>query len=235
MLLEAVRWPYATLLLGSARHCGLRLFKGPSVVRRVSALLVWGKAHIGEDAGQVRWLNVPGHEPVHNRQMACVACRILFEDPLAGFGAEREHAAVARDLFGRCTDRRAAHRDLADVANNEKRFEMGAANLPLAHIFGDGLPIRAKSVLPTGVLRFQPFTLRIVHACSRIPPDGPPFQPDPQVEGVMEPVQLLQERVPVPRTLQAEITELIAELLDDPFKHELPKGHAAMNKGGVVI
>src|SRR5215471_17138001 len=90
----------------------------------------------------------PGHEPVHNRQMACVACRILFEDPLAGFGAEGEHPAVARDPLGRCTDRRAADWDLADVANNEKRFGIGEANLRLARILGDGLPIGgAKSVL----------------------------------------------------------------------------------------
>ena len=34
---------------------------------------------------------------------------------------------------------------------------------------------------------------------------------------MVEPVQLLHEEVPIPRTLQAEITELITELLYDPL------------------
>ena len=101
---------------------------------------------------------------------------------------------------------------------------MSVADVPLAQIFGDGVPIRAKSVVPAGVLGFQPLTLLYTHSGIGVPPEGRSLEPEPQVQCMMEPVQLLQEKLPIPRTLQPEVSELIVELLDNPFEHELFEG-----------
>ena len=65
------------------RGCRLQLFKSPSIVHRIIALLGRGKAHIGPYARHVGWLNMAGQKAVNDRQVTCVACRILREDPLA--------------------------------------------------------------------------------------------------------------------------------------------------------
>src|SRR4029077_8084322 len=184
---------------------------------------------------QVRWLNIACQEAVYDRLVACVACRILLEDPPAGVGAEGVHAAVVHDELGRYTNGRAAHGKLAHVAHHEKRFLMSMGDVSSADILGDRLPESAKSVTPTRVLGFQPLTLRLAHPCIRVPPDGASLEPNPQVKGMVEPVQLFNEKVPIPGMLQSEITELIAELLNNPFEHELFEGKTAMRKGRVVI
>src|SRR5580704_7692010 len=120
--------------------------------------------------------------------MTCVACWILLEDPLAGVGTEGMCPTVARNQPRGFTDRRATQGNLANVAHNKERFLVSEADVPPAHILGDGLPIRAKSIVPAGVLGFQPLALRNTHTCIRIPPDGWSLVPDPQVECVMEPV-----------------------------------------------
>src|SRR5262249_28661458 len=178
-LLAAALWPYVSLLLAGDHGHGLRLLKSPGIIRRISALLGRGKAHIGQCTPQVRWLNVAGQEAVDNRQVARIACRIVLEDPLAGVGAEGVHPADVRDQPGRCTNSWATHGNLARVAHNGKRLGIGAGDSPLAHILGDGMPIGAKTVVPTGVLGFQPLTLRCTHPRIRVPPDGRSPEPDP--------------------------------------------------------
>ena len=93
-----------------------------------------------------------------------------------------------RDQLGGYTDSRAAYGNLAHVAHNEKRFRMSVGDVSPADILGDGLPIGAKSVMPTGVLGFQPLTLRHAYSCIRVPPEGASLEPEPQVECVMEPI-----------------------------------------------
>src|SRR4029077_4488569 len=102
-------------LLAGARGRWLQLFKSPGVVHRVITLLGRGKAHIGPYPRHVRWLNMTGDKAINDRQVACVACRILREDPLAGVRAESIDAPVVRNLPRGCTDRRATQRQLADV------------------------------------------------------------------------------------------------------------------------
>jgi hypothetical protein len=116
------------------------------------------------------------------------ATRFVRRYPLTGVGAKSVHPAVVRDPPRRCTDRRATNGNLAHVAHNKKRFLMSVTDVPPANILGDGMPIRAKSVVPTGVLRFQPLTLLDTHSCIRVSPDGASLEPGPQVQGMMEPV-----------------------------------------------
>src|SRR5579875_3643487 len=52
---------------------------------------------------------------------------------------------------------------------------------------------------------------------------------------MMVPVQFVQECLPVPGRIHAQVAELIHKLLDDPFFHEFLKRHCTLFKRGVVI
>lgn len=198
-----------------------RPFERPRVIRRVGALLGRGKAHVRQCAAEFGWLNLAAHEAVYDRQVPRILCRIPLADPLAGSGAEGLRAAVVREHVRRRTDSRATHGVLARIAHDEKGLWISEGNVPLTNILGDGMPIGSKPPVPAGILRFQPLALRCTHARIGVPPNGRSPVPDTKVQGMVKLVQLLHEEVPIPRTLQAEVTDLINELLNDPFEHEL--------------
>ena len=129
-----------------------------------------------------------GDEAVYNRQVARIPGRVLLEDPPAGGGAERVRAALVCEQLRRCTDGRATHGKLAHIARNEKRLWISEGNVSLTKILGDGMPIRAKAIVPAWIFRFKPLALCGTYARSGVPPDGASLEPGSQVQGMMKPV-----------------------------------------------
>src|SRR3989442_4641424 len=125
--------------------------------------------------------------------------------------------------------------NLAHVTDYRERLWKRLLDLSLTCMRCDHIPSFAKSVVPAGVFGLEPIPLGRRNTSIWVPPHGRTPEPDAEMQAMVIPVQLIQEGLPVPGGLHAEIAELVHKLLDDPLFHELLERHGAVFERRVVV
>ena len=112
---------------------------------------------------------------------------------------------------------------------------MGLLLAALEQVVRDHVPIGAVACVPAGIFLLQPGPLRRPYGTRRIPPDGGPPRPDAALLAVVVVLDVVEEDVPIPRGVEAQVLHLAVPLPDHPFVHELLERHVPLFERDVVI